>query len=83
MRLGSYKLPSESGPHPSFNWKTTNPLIGSYAGTTGIKTRDTQAAGSCLLFEAMRSGKTLIGIVLDEPSFKVATSDAEQMMNWG
>jgi D-alanyl-D-alanine carboxypeptidase (penicillin-binding protein 5/6) len=81
--LASYELPSESGLHPSFTWKTTNPLIGTYGGTTGIKTGDTQAAGSCLLFEATRGGKTLIGVVLNDPSFKIATSDAEQMMNWG
>jgi len=83
VQLASYKLPSQSGLHPSFTWKTTNPLIGDYAGTTGIKTGNTQTAGSCLLFEATRGGQTLIGVVLDDPSFKVASSDAQQMMNWG
>lgn len=49
----------------------------------GIKTGDTQVAGSCLLFETTRNGTTLIGVVLDDPSFKVAASDAEEMMDWG
>lgn len=83
VQLASYDLPSQSGLHPSFTWKTTNPLIGDYAGTTGIKTGNTQTAGSCLLFEVTRGGKMLIGVVLDDPGFKMAASDAEQMMNWG
>jgi len=78
-----YRLPAQAGLHPAFNWKTTNPLTGTYAGTAGIKTGNTEAAGDCLLFEAKRNGRTLIGVVLDEPSFGTAASDAEQMMNWG
>jgi D-alanyl-D-alanine carboxypeptidase (penicillin-binding protein 5/6) len=81
--LASYSLPAQSGLHPAFNWKTTNPLLGAYPGAVGIKTGNTDAAGDCLLFEARRNGRTLIGVVLDDPSFAVAASDAESMLNWG
>ncbi|MBO0821216.1 MAG: D-alanyl-D-alanine carboxypeptidase, partial [Nocardiopsaceae bacterium] len=81
--LSSYSVPARGGLHPAFHWKTTNPLLGSYPGAVGIKTGNTQAAGDCLLFEARRGGRALIGVVLDDPSFDVAASDAEQMMNWG
>lgn len=83
VRLGSYRLPAKRGLHPSFRWKTTNPLIGKYAGVTGIKTGNTDAAGYCLLFEATRNGRTLIGVVLDDQGFKTAGNDAERMMHWG
>jgi D-alanyl-D-alanine carboxypeptidase (penicillin-binding protein 5/6) len=81
--LASYSLPAQSGLHPAFSWKTTNPLLGAYPGAVGIKTGNTDAAGYCLLFEARRNGRTLIGVVLDDPSFAVAASDAESMLNWG
>lgn len=69
--------------HPAFTWKKTNPLLGKYPGTTGIKTGDTQAAGACLLFEAVRGGVPVIGVVLDEKSFKAAAADAESLLNYG
>ena len=42
-------------------------LIGSYPGVIGIKTGYTNAAGHTLLFEAVRNGRTLIGVVLGSP----------------
>lgn len=83
VQRSSYYLPAQAGRHPAFDWKTTNPLLGTYAGTAGIKTGNTDAAGDCLLFEAKRNGRTLIGVVLDESSFGTAAADAKRMMNWG
>ena len=83
VRLPDYRLPAEPGLHPSFHWRTTNPLLSGHPDVTGIKTGNTDAAGFCLLFEASRNGRTLIGVVLDDRSFKAVASDSEQMMNWG
>lgn len=71
------------GEHPAFTWKKTNPLLGKYPGTTGIKTGDTKAAGDCLLFEAVRHGVPVIGVVLGDKSWKSATADAESLLNYG
>lgn len=83
VRLPGYRLRAEPGLHPSFHWRTTNPLLSGHPDVTGIKTGNTDPAGFCLLFEASRNGRTLIGVVLDDRSFKVVASDSEKMMNWG
>jgi len=83
VSLSSYQIAAVKGEHPKFKWNTTNPLIGNYPGTIGIKTGDTQAAGDCLLFEAVRNGENVIGVVLDDPSWTAATSDAETLLNYG
>jgi len=83
VSLASYHLAEVKGEHPAYTWKTTNPLIGNYPDVTGIKTGSTQAAGDCLLFEAVSSGKTVIGVVLDDPSWSAVTSDAETLLNYG
>ncbi len=51
----------------------------------GIKTGWTPAAGECLLFEATRGKRTLIGVVLDSAATKtgVTFTDAVKMLNWG
>ncbi|HEX3925969.1 MAG TPA: serine hydrolase [Streptosporangiaceae bacterium] len=72
--------------HHRYAWKTTNGLLGSYAGAVGIKTGNTKAAGYCLLFEARRGGRTLIGVVLHaDPGTSLASAftAARQMLNWG
>jgi D-alanyl-D-alanine carboxypeptidase (penicillin-binding protein 5/6) len=74
------------GPHHhSYWWDNTNDLIGSYPGADGIKTGYTDAAKHCLLFEATRGGRTLIGVVLGSP---VTGPDegaiaAARLLNWG
>jgi D-alanyl-D-alanine carboxypeptidase (penicillin-binding protein 5/6) len=55
-----YQLPKGPG-HHGYWWDNTNGLIGSYQGAAGIKTGYTDGAGHCLLFEAIRNGRTLIG----------------------
>jgi serine-type D-Ala-D-Ala carboxypeptidase (penicillin-binding protein 5/6) len=53
-------LPKGPG-HHQYWWDNTNDLIGSYPGAVGIKTGYTDDAGHCLLFEAIRNGRALIG----------------------
>ncbi|WP_201295289.1 MULTISPECIES: D-alanyl-D-alanine carboxypeptidase family protein [Nocardia] len=79
----SYHLPA--GPNNRAHlWQTTNLLLRDYPGTIGIKTGYTDAAGTCLLFETVRAGIPLIGVVLhSSPDSDVAAkNDAERMLNW-
>ena len=82
--LRFYHLPKGPG-HHQYWWDNTDGLIGTYQGAVGIKTGYTDVANHCLLFEAARNGRTLIGVVLDSPATGVAAGalDAEQMLNWG
>ncbi len=82
--LRFYDLPKGPG-HHQYWWDNTDELIGSYPGAVGIKTGYTDDAGHCLLFEAARNGRTLIGVVLDSPATGPAAGaqDAEKMLNWG
>jgi D-alanyl-D-alanine carboxypeptidase (penicillin-binding protein 5/6) len=79
-----YHLPKGKG-HHQYWWDNTNELIGYYPGAIGIKTGYTDDAGHCLLFEAVRNGRTLIGAVLDSPATGAAAGaqDAARMLNWG
>jgi serine-type D-Ala-D-Ala carboxypeptidase (penicillin-binding protein 5/6) len=79
-----YHLPKGKG-HHQYWWDNTNALIFSYPGAIGIKDGFTDDAGHCLLFEAVRNGRALIGVVLDSPATGVAAAaqDATQMLNWG
>ena len=82
--LRFYHLPKGPG-HHQYWWDNTDELIGSYPGAAGIKTGYTDDAGHCLLFEAIRHGRTLIGVVLDSPATGPAAGaqDAARMLNWG
>ena len=82
--LQFYHLPKGRG-HHDYWWDNTDELIGSYPGAVGIKSGYTDDAGHCLLFEAVRNGRTLIGVVLDSPATgpAAAAQDAERMLNWG
>jgi len=79
-----YHLPKGKG-HHQYWWDNTNALIFSYPGAIGIKDGFTDDAGHCLLFEAVRNGRALIGVVLGSPASGVAAAaqDATQMLNWG
>jgi D-alanyl-D-alanine carboxypeptidase (penicillin-binding protein 5/6) len=83
VKLAKYHLARAPGEHPAFTWHTTNPLIGTYPGAAGIKTGNTKAAGDCLLFEAIRNGKAVIGVVLDDPSWTDVTNDSETLLSYG
>lgn len=80
----SYRI--TAGPHRhAYDWQNTNLLLGRYPGVIGIKTGWTPAAGECLLFEAVRHGKRLIGVVLDSAPTKSGAvfTDAARILNWG
>jgi serine-type D-Ala-D-Ala carboxypeptidase (penicillin-binding protein 5/6) len=79
-----YQLPKGPG-HHGYWWDNTNGLIVSYQGAVGIKTGYTDGAGHCLLFEAGRNGRTLIGAVLGSPATGPAagTQDAARILDWG
>lgn len=83
VRSRSYHLPAGPGNRDHL-WQTTNSLLRDYPGTIGIKTGSTDAAGTCLLFESVRAGIPLIGVVLhSSPDSNVAAKeDAERMLNW-
>jgi D-alanyl-D-alanine carboxypeptidase (penicillin-binding protein 5/6) len=80
----SYHLPAGPGNREHL-WQTTNLLLNDYPGAIGIKTGYTDAAGTCLLFETVRAGIPLIGVVLhSSPDSEIAAKgDAERMLNWG
>ena len=71
--------------HHSYWWDNTDDLIGSYRGAAGIKDGYTDDAGHCLLFEAARNGRVLIGVVLHSPATGPAAGaqDAARMLDWG
>jgi D-alanyl-D-alanine carboxypeptidase (penicillin-binding protein 5/6) len=79
-----YHLPKGHG-HHQYWWDNTDGLIESYQGALGIKTGYTDKALHCLLFEAARNGRTLIGVVLGSPATGVnaGAQDAEKLLNWG
>jgi serine-type D-Ala-D-Ala carboxypeptidase (penicillin-binding protein 5/6) len=79
-----YQLRKGPG-HHAYWWNNSNELIGHYAGADGIKTGFTNDANHCLLFEAVRNGRTLIGAVLDSPATGPASGadDAARVLNWG
>jgi D-alanyl-D-alanine carboxypeptidase (penicillin-binding protein 5/6) len=81
---GFYHLSKGPG-HHQYWWDNTNALIGTYPGAVGIKDGYTDTAGHCLLFEAVRHGRALIGVVLGSPASGVAAGAqaAGQMLNWG
>jgi len=79
-----YNLPKGDG-HGHYWWGNSNELIGYYPGAVGIKTGFTDAAGHCLLFEVVRGGRTLIGVVLGSPPTGpgAGAQDAAKIKNWG
>jgi D-alanyl-D-alanine carboxypeptidase (penicillin-binding protein 5/6) len=80
-----YHLAATSA-HHHYTWYTTDGMLGSYRGVTGIKTGDTDAAGDCFLFEARRGGRTLIGVVLHAragDSYASFFTAARRLLNWG
>jgi serine-type D-Ala-D-Ala carboxypeptidase (penicillin-binding protein 5/6) len=72
--------------HHHYTWYTTDGMLGSSLGVTGIKTGDTDAAGDCFLFEARRGGQTLIGVVLHaraDGSYASFFTAARRLLTWG
>lgn len=71
--------------HQQYRWTNTDLLLGRYSGAIGIKTGFTHGAGYCLLFEATRGRRELMGVVLDSTSTDPATrfGAATRLLNWG
>ncbi|MEV5505392.1 D-alanyl-D-alanine carboxypeptidase family protein [Streptomyces orinoci] len=63
-----------------YTWYNTNKLLGSYEGVFGVKTGSTRAAGPCLVFAAKRHGRTVIGVVLNDPATRY--QDAAKMLDY-
>ncbi|WP_329520100.1 D-alanyl-D-alanine carboxypeptidase family protein [Spirillospora sp. NBC_01491] len=80
----TYRLGATRG-HHAYRWTSTNRLLGSYRGATGVKTGTTRAAGHCLLFAARRGGRTLVGVVLASSAARERArfTDATKILNWG
>lgn len=80
-----FHVARSKGHHHSYWWDNTNDLVGDYAGADGIKDGYTDAAKHCLLFEAVRHGVTLIGVVLGSPVTGPDAADqaATRLLNWG
>jgi serine-type D-Ala-D-Ala carboxypeptidase (penicillin-binding protein 5/6) len=79
-----YHLPKGPG-HVEHWWYNDDSLLRTYKGALGIKTGFTDKAGHCLLFEAVRDGRPLIGVVLASPvnGLRASENDATRMLNWG
>lgn len=82
--LQYYNLPKGDG-HNAVSVTSDDVLLHTYAGLVGIKTGYTNAAGHTLLFEAIRNGRTLIGVVLGSPPTNpfTAAAAAAKVLNWG
>nr|WP_252395372.1 serine hydrolase [Streptantibioticus parmotrematis] len=74
---------TESGGYRYMDWSNTDNLLTAYPGTIGVKTGSGPEAGYCLVFAAVRNGKTLIGSVLDSTTEATRTTDAEKLLNYG
>ncbi|MFI0786563.1 D-alanyl-D-alanine carboxypeptidase family protein [Streptomyces lydicus] len=77
------KVTTKSGGYRYMTWDNTNTLLGSYAGTIGVKTGSGPEAKYCLVFAATRNGKTVIGAVLAAPSVADRTADAKKLLDYG
>lgn len=71
--------------HHRYYWRNTDLLLRRYRGAIGIKTGFTLAAGYCLLFEARRHGRELMGVVLNSTSTDTSMrfTAAARLLNWG
>lgn len=64
-------------------WTNTNPLLGSYSGTIGVKTGSGPESKYCLVFAATRNGKTVIGTVLASSTIGNRAVDAKKLLTYG
>ncbi|MFC4374528.1 D-alanyl-D-alanine carboxypeptidase family protein [Nocardia halotolerans] len=83
--VGAHNFHVPTGPaNQEHHWRTTNRLLQEYPGAIGIKTGNTNAAGHCLLFETVRAGIPVIGVVLhsSDHSSAAAKDDAARMLDW-
>lgn len=67
----------------SHELQTSNLLIGTYTGTTGVKTGFTNRAGYCLIASAKRNGIELYAVVLGTGSEGSRFVQAKTLLDWG
>jgi serine-type D-Ala-D-Ala carboxypeptidase (penicillin-binding protein 5/6) len=77
------KVTTKNGGYRYMEWTNTNPLLGTYSGTIGVKTGSGPEAKYCLVFAATRNNKTVIGTVLASSSVDNRTADAKKLLNYG
>ncbi|MFC0039424.1 D-alanyl-D-alanine carboxypeptidase family protein [Actinomadura rayongensis] len=82
VRRARYVVPRTAA-HGRYVWRTTNALLTTYRGATGVKTGYTRAAGYSLLFAARRRGRTLVGIVLNSARTDARFADARRLLDRG
>ncbi len=61
---------------------STNPLLSTYEGATGVKTGHTTDAGYCIVGSATRDGRPVIVAVLGAPSDKARIDGATALLDW-
>ena len=61
---------------------STNPLLSTYEGATGVKTGHTTDAGYCIVASATRDGRPVIVAVLGAPSDKARIDGATALLDW-
>lgn len=76
---------SSGGTSTDAAWSNSNLLIKPGSGYTtpgaiGVKTGTGTAAGQCLVFSVTRNGKTIIGVLLNDPDRRY--TDAVALTNW-
>jgi D-alanyl-D-alanine carboxypeptidase len=69
-----------SAPTYSKVYVNNNLMLRSYRGANGVKTGYTHKSGPCLVVSAVRHGRTLIAVVLDDPNMY---ADATRLLNFG
>lgn len=82
VQLQQYNLAPTSN-HHAYQWKTTNTLLSSYPGLTGVKTGFTVEADYCLVFSGTNGGHHLIGVVMKEKDENQRFVDAKALLEWG
>jgi D-alanyl-D-alanine carboxypeptidase (penicillin-binding protein 5/6) len=82
VRLQQFILPATSE-HHAYDWVTTNDLLATYMGTTGVKTGYTVEAGYVLVFSATDNNHHLVGVVMHEKNDNQRVADATALLNWG
>lgn len=68
------------GARRAYALRSTNQLLGHYAGTLGVKTGTTDAAGECLVALIERQGQRVIAVVLGSTD---RYSDTMSLVDWG
>lgn len=66
-----------------FTLSSTNKLLKSYDGCTGLKTGYTSAAGHCISASARRDDRELIAVVLNAADSKERFATAASLLDWG